>query len=48
LLTVIGYSIYGRLFINLTIQSFEFVQGQGGIIEELMLKMKMKEKKKEI
>ncbi|CAB5384538.1 unnamed protein product [Rhizophagus irregularis] len=30
----IGYSIYGRLFINLTIQSFELVQGQGEIIEE--------------
>ncbi|CAB4433853.1 unnamed protein product [Rhizophagus irregularis] len=31
---VIGYSIYGRLFINLTMQSFDLVQGQGEMIEE--------------
>ncbi|CAI2182368.1 15447_t:CDS:2, partial [Funneliformis geosporum] len=33
ILLVIGYGIYGRLLINLTIQSFDLVQGQGGIAE---------------
>ncbi|CAG8543744.1 9633_t:CDS:2 [Funneliformis mosseae] len=33
ILLVIGYGIYGRLLIDLTIQSFDLVQGQGGIAE---------------
>ncbi len=33
IILVIGYGIYGRLLVNLTIQSFELVQGQGGISE---------------
>ncbi|UZO12088.1 uncharacterized protein OCT59_003638 [Rhizophagus irregularis] len=34
IILVIGYGIYGRLLINLTMQSFDLVQGQGGIVEE--------------
>jgi hypothetical protein len=34
IILLIGYGIYGRLLINLTMQSFELVQGQGGIVEE--------------
>ncbi|RIA83799.1 hypothetical protein C1645_833246 [Glomus cerebriforme] len=34
IILLIGYGIYGRLLIHFTIQSFELVQGQGGIVEE--------------
>ncbi|RHZ88494.1 hypothetical protein Glove_22g190 [Diversispora epigaea] len=33
LILVFGFGIYGRLLINLTKQSFELIQGQGGIVE---------------
>ncbi|CAG8469314.1 9681_t:CDS:2 [Diversispora eburnea] len=40
---VLGFGIYGRLLINLTKQSFELIQGQGGIVEAFGVESNIKD-----